>query len=124
MGTPNEYYAFIGAIIKDIVAHGFSISKAWHAVCDDLNELKYLWEHMVSNQEYSQGARKKIFWGPFDFAKNNKILAKEDDEGFWMTGVNYQGIKNFNPLTSVVHIGCKEGEYFNTTGWVVLPKQI
>ena len=42
LGTLNEYYAFLGFLIKELIGNGLEKPEAWLAVCDDSRNLGHL----------------------------------------------------------------------------------
>lgn len=120
LGTKNEYVAFLGVLIKKLIARGWSVADAWHAVCDDSKMLGHYWnsENAKHAFEYT-GSREVCSF--FDLANTFKILAWDDEAGgFWVASGNYDNLSYNNPLADLGLYYYQDYDYFGGVGWYVL----
>jgi len=116
LGTESEYTAFLGVLLKKLVADGWKVNEAWDAVCNDARMLGHYWN--------SEGARRNDFeptgsrevCGYFDLGNTYKILDR-----FWMVGGCYYKYGN----SFIDFVWCsinyhKDDDY--SVGWIVLEK--
>ena len=121
LGTKTEYVAFIGVLIKQLVEMGWSIKKAWDAVCNDSKELgHYCNSKHARYQDYESTGCREIC-GFYDLANFCKILA--DDErslGFWRASGGYWNNSCCFPLASLNYRIDPDSDYHDCVGWLVL----
>ena len=122
LGTRLEYGAFLGVLIKNLVADGKSISWAWNAVCNDSKELGHYWNSENAKHKIEPTGSRQIC-EYYDLANTCKILAEDDETGgFWMAGGNYINDSYNDPLAGLdlyLYDYCFIG-YFHGVGWLVL----
>ena len=83
IGTRSQYIAFLGVLIKNLVAKGWSCCEAWYAVCNDSKALGH-YRNSDNANEYTGSSE---ICGFFDLANTYKILAKDREiDGFWVAG--------------------------------------
>ena len=122
LGTKKEYIAFLGILIKSLVASGWSMSKAWEAVCDDSRELGHYWNSENARHDFEPtGSRENSDF--CDLANTYKILAEDEETGgFLLAGGNYYDNSNFVPLASLCRDTSPVYVYGYSVGWLVLSK--
>ena len=122
LGTKTEYVAFLGVLIKKLVASGWPMSKAWEAVCDDSIELGHYRNSENAKYDFEVTGSREIC-GSCDLANMCKILAWDEEMGgFWLAGGFYIGSSPYYPLADLGRctdrvIDCNLG-----VGWLVLSK--
>ena len=84
LGTKNEYVAFLGVLIKKLIASGWSAEDAWYVVCDDSKMLGHYWNSENAKHDFEETGSREVC-GFFDLANTCKILARDDETGgFWL----------------------------------------
>ena len=120
LGTKSEYVAFLGVLIKKLVASGWSIADAWNAVCNDSRELGHYWNSESTLHNFEPTGSREIC-GFCDLANAYKILAEDEEAGgFWFAGGYYFFVGNFIPLADLNHYIIRFDECDNSVGWLVL----
>ena len=120
-GTKAQYVAFLGVLIKMLVAKGWAIDEAWDAVCNDSKKLgHYRNSDNAKHQFEYTGSRETC--GFFDLANTYKVLAEEEG-GFWVAGGNYNYDGNYYPLAFLALYNYFYKNHFNSVAWLVLKKQ-
>ena len=120
LGTKSEYIAFLGVLIKKLIANGWSAKNAWNAVCSDSKELGHYWNSVDAKHDFEHTGSREIC-GFCDLVNTYKILAEDEEAGgFWFAGGSCFGFSYFNPLA-----GLFPDDYFynvinNSVGWFVL----
>jgi len=121
LGTKSEYVAFLGVLLKNLVASGWSIADAWNAVCNDSRKLGH-----YRNSERALGVLEltgsREICGFYDLANTCKILARDNETtvDFGLVGGCYNNFGNTYPLAD---IGCHNLPYLalkHSVGWIVL----
>lgn len=122
LGTKAQYVAFLGVLIKMLVAKGWTCCEAWDAICNDSKNLgHYRNSDNAKNQFEYTGSRE--ICGFFDLANTYKILAKDGETGgFWLAGgsCNYDGCNG--PLAGLVLCNYCDGDHSYGVAWLVLKK--
>ena len=120
LGTKTEYVAFLGVLIKQLVEMGWSIKKAWDAVCNDSKELGHYWNsENAKNDLESTGCRE--ICGFYDLANCYKILAKNEETGdFWLASGRYGGDSHHDSLASLFRLSRYSTLCYSSVGWLVL----
>lgn len=96
-GTKAQYVAFLGVLIKLLVAKGWTVDRAWDAVCNDSKELGHYW-NSDNAKHLGEDTGSREICGFFDLANTYKILAEDEVAGgFWLAGgcccdVSYVGL--------------------------------
>lgn len=122
LGTKTEYVAFLGVLLKKLVKSGWSMDKAWNAVCNDSRKLGHYWNSENAKHEFEPTCSREIV-GFFDIANTFKILAEDEEAGgFWRAGGYYNLDSCWFPLADLDH--CSNRKYVDNycTGWLVLEK--
>lgn len=121
LGTKEEYVAFLGVIIKNLVWAGWSIKDAWHAVCSDPIKLGHYRNSPHSKENFEPTGSRRIL--EFcDLANTYKLLAIDHNTGnSWAAGGCYFNYSRYNPLTDLLPIKDNlDVQQFNCVGWVVM----
>ena len=122
LGTKNEYVAFLGVLIKRLVANGWSVEYAWNAVCNNSKELGHYWNSEDAKHTFEATGSREMC-GFFDLANTFKILAEDEKAGgFWLTSGNYDVGSNFYPLAGFYYCDCRDQGFGDCVGWLVLEK--
>lgn len=102
--TRREYGAFLGVLIKMLVAEGKSVEWAWNAVCNDSKELGHYWNSEDTNHRFEPtGSRPVCVF--YDLVNAYKILAEDEETGgYWLAGAGYVDYSNDVPLAYICHI--------------------
>ena len=122
LGTKQEYFAFLGVLIKKMVDQGWTVSQAWKAVCDDSSTLGHYNDSKNAKKTFERTGSREIC-GFFDLANTSKII-DQDEYGFrfYRMGSCYLDEGNRYPLTHFF----KDLSTFNphdySVGWIVLEK--
>ena len=123
LGSRMEYVAFLGVLIKILVAEGWDVETAWDAVCNDSSKLgHYATSEDAKNQLEPTGSRKI---GEFyDLANTYKILAMDDEEiderkGFWLAGGAYNAKGKKIPIGYIGYYYYPDYCYEYGVGWIV-----
>lgn len=118
LGTKNEYIAFLGILIKMLVESGWSISKAWHAICVDSKSLGNYWNTNKKHNIELTGTRKVCKF--YDLANTCKILsADEQISGYWIAGGDFDSESSINPIGRMDHFYGDYNVWNNSVGWIV-----
>ena len=123
LGTKSQYIAFLGVLIKTLVAEGWDIDKAWNAVCNDSKKLGHYWNSVEAKHELELTGSRAIA-GFYDIANTPKILAEDEevkqDYDFLLAGGNYRDYSDNVPLAFVgLSYRCVDSCY-DSVGWIVL----
>ena len=101
LGTKTEYVAFLGVLIKIMVASGWSVSKAWFAVCDNSRELGHYWNSKNSKHGIELTGSREVC-GFCDLANTYKILHHGVEfNSFWVAGGSYNDNSYNSPLANL-----------------------
>ena len=125
LGTRFEYVAFLGVLIKDLVSEGWSIKKAWNAVCNDSKKLGHYWNSKNAKYALASTGTRKV--GRFyDLINTSKILAEDEKAGgFWLASGYYLVNSTSYPLADLLHFTFNDHYRYNnldhSVGWVVVP---
>ena len=120
LGTRIEYGAFLGVLIKNLVADGKSISWAWNAVCNDSKDLGYYWNSENAKHKVEPTGSRQIC-EYYDLANTCKILAEDDEAGgFWLAGGSCYGFSDVCPLADLCHYFNRSSDRNISVGWLVL----
>ena len=120
LGTRLEYGAFLGVLIKNLVADGTSISWAWNAVCNDSKELGHYWNSENAKHKFEPTGSRQIC-DYYDLANTYKLLAEDNESGgFWLAGGNYYDVSFNGPLADLYHRTYCNFYYNYSVGWLVI----
>ena len=135
LGYKTERVAFLGVMIKRLVASGRTVPNAWYAVCNDSRELGHYInsenaivqdnEDDIEYWEFEETGSREICKF-FDLGNTCKYVSDDkDDFFFWLAG----GCSNYcsfgNPLASFNKLFHNDDWYVGrgySVGWVVLEK--
>ena len=119
LGTRLEYAAFLGVLIKNLVADGTSISWAWNAVCNDSKELGHYWNSENAKHKFEPTGSRQIC-DYYDLANTYKILAEDNEAGgFWLAGGYYFNCSSGIPLAGLNHYAFRSDDDCVSVGWLV-----
>ena len=123
LGGVTEYAAFLGVLIKTLVANGWSIEMAWNAVCNDSTKLGHYWSYDNPERTLEMtGSRETV--GFCDLSNTLKILEEDKETGrYWIAGGYYFVYAHSRPL-SYLHLD--EDDVWepkeHSVGWIILEK--
>ena len=120
LGTKNEYVAFLGVLIKKLIASGWSVADAWKAVCDDSKMLGHYWNSEDAKHSF-EGTGSREVCGFFDLANTYKTLAWDDEAGgFWLASGSCSNDGNLYPLADLGLVYNQDCGIGSSVGWYVL----
>ena len=123
-GTKAQYVAFLGVLIKTLVAKGWTCCEAWDAVCSDSKKLGHYWDSDNAKHQFEYTGSREIC-GFFDLANTYKILAKDEEAGsFWLAGGFYGNFSLIYPLADLGQDDGYVGNHDDGIAWLVLKKEI
>lgn len=120
LGTKSEYIAFLGVLIKSMVANGYEVSDAWRQVCNDSKKLGHYWNSAGSNLKIEfTGSRPVCRF--YDLANTEKILLDDkDSDCLWVAGGAFFSLSYNKSLFCLDKISPIIGEVSNAgVGWIV-----
>ena len=122
LGTKAQYVAFLGVLIKMLVAKGWTCCEAWDSVCNDSKKLgHYLNSDNAKHQFEDTGSRE--ICGFFDLANTYKILAEDKEAGgFWLAGGGYNYDGHDDPLADLGLCNFCNLNHDDGVAWLVLKK--
>jgi len=120
LGTKSQYIAFLGVLIKALVAEDWTVDEAWAAVCNDSKKLGHYWNSENAKHAFEATGSRAIA-GFYDLANAYKILAEDEEVGgFWLAGGCYCNSSYDYPLADLGHhFSCGYALYCSV-GWLVL----
>lgn len=120
LGTKFEYVLFLGTLINNLIAEGWSEADAWYSVCVDSKELGHYCNSADAKHDLELTGSRKIA-GKYDLANTYKILAKDEKAGgFWLAGGDYGDCRYNCPLADL-ELGNSYGNHSEVgVGWFVL----
>ena len=119
LGTKFEYVLFLGTLINNLIAEGWSEADAWYSVCVDSNKLGHYWNSADAKHDFELTGSRKIA-GKYDLANTCKILAKDEKAGgFWLAGGYYHSNSGNNPLADLGLDDDFGSHYAGGVGWFV-----
>lgn len=121
LGTKNEYIAFLGVLLKKLVASGWNVNEAWNAVCNDSAKLGN-YQNSVDGHLAPKLTGSNEACGFFDLANTYKILAgdNDDDSGFFMASGCYRSVDNQFPIADINTVVDRISPWHIAVGWIVL----
>ena len=122
LGTKAQHVAFLGVLIKMLVAKGWTVDAAWDAVCNDSKNLGHYRNSDNAKHQFEYTGSREIC-GFFDLANTYKILAKDEEAGgFWLAGGYCVGNSGDFPLADLdLNDDCNRN-HNNGVAWLVLKK--
>ena len=122
LGTKAQYVAFLGVLIKMLVAKGWTCCEAWDAVCNDSKNLGHYSNSDNAKHQFEYTGSREIC-GFFDLANTYKILANDEEaDGFWLAGGDYDNRSYYYPLDSLVLDNNYDCNLSKSVAWLVLKK--
>lgn len=101
LGNKFEYVLFLGTLINNLIAEGWSEADAWYSVCVDSKELGHYWNSADAKHDFELTGSRKIA-GKYDLANTYKILATDEKAGgFRAAGGSYIIISHYHPLADL-----------------------
>lgn len=123
LGTKSEYVAFLGVLIKKLVASGWEVAAAWNAVCNDSRKLGHYWNPKGALQDFEPTGSREIC-GFCDLANAYKFLAEDKKAGgFWIASGGYNLCGDYGPPLVQIELFTnrdRDSECYFTVGWLVL----
>ena len=122
LGTKAQYVAFLGVLIKMLVAKGWTCCEAWDAVCNDSKNLGHYRNSDNAKHQFEYTGSREIC-GFFDLANTYKVLAKDEEAGgLWLAGGDCSDFSNSYPLADLgLNHRCDYGRS-DGVAWLVLKK--
>ena len=119
LGNKFEYVLFLGTLINNLIAEGWSEADAWYSVCVDSKELGHYRNSADAKHNFELTGSRRIA-GKYDLANTYKILATNEKSGCcWTAG----GCYRFNSYNFPLDDLCLGGKFdsFNceSVGWFV-----
>ena len=122
LGSKTEYVAFLGVLLKRLIADGWTVADAWSAVCNDSKKLGHYWNSENAKGHFEATGSREICKF-FDLANTCKILADDKKDGaFWLAGCSYYGDSDNYPLADLVLQCIRSCDITGGVGWLVLEK--
>lgn len=120
LGTRLEYGAFLGVLIKNLVADGKSISWAWNAVCNDSKDLGHYWNSENAKHKVEPTGSRRVC-DYYDLGNTCKILTEDNEAGgFWLAGGDYSTQSYHCPLADLDYLYDDLNIDYCAVGWLVL----
>jgi len=119
LGTNSEYIAFLGVLIKMLIAKNWTMDEAWHAVCNDSKSLGNYRNSLNAYPDYeSTGSREVV--GFCDLANTWKLLSDDGNSEFWLAGGHYFSVSTINPLADLRQDNICFDNLVGAVGWIVM----
>ena len=120
LGTYSQYVAFLGVLIKTLFESGWSLLRAWHAVCNDSSCIGHYCDSNDAKFELEKNASREIC-GFYDLGNAFKLLASDDesDNALVVAGGNYKMNGHTHPLNFHIETGFINQVYYSSVGWIV-----
>lgn len=119
LGSKFEYVLFLGTLINDLIAEGWSEADAWYSVCVDSKKMGHYWNSADAKHDFELTGSRKIA-GKYDLANTHKILAADEKaSGFLVAGGGYNYDGNCYPLANFKHFDGRDFHYIYSVGWFV-----
>jgi len=120
LGTKPQYIAFLGVLIKTLVAEDWTVDEAWNAVCNDSKKLGHCWNAENAKHAFESTGSRAIA-GFYDLANAYKILTVDGVDGyFWLAGGSNYHYGFYYPLADLdLHYNCDDRSSYGV-GWLVL----
>ncbi len=121
-GTKAQYVAFLGILIKMLVAKGWTCCEAWDAVCNNSKNLGHYRNSDNAKHQFEDTGSREIC-GFFDLANTYKILAEDEAAGgFWLASGNYNNNGSNCPLADLGLFSSYDNYRNSSVAWLVLKK--
>lgn len=121
LGTRLEYGAFLGVLMKELVADGLSVSEAWNTVCNDSKELGH-WSDSKNDKGTFETTGSRCICGFYDLGNTYKVLRDDDPETgvFWVAGGSFTHYGTQYPIADLSLYTTCNMSTVNAVGWIVL----
>ena len=119
LGTKSEYIAFLGVLIKELVAEGWSKKDAWHAVCNDSRKLGHYYNSENGKHDFEPTGSRAIA-GFYDLANTCKILVEDEYSGAFLLAGGYSFYGSDRPLAELGRSHLWDRCLSYSVGWIVL----
>ncbi len=117
LGTALEYTAFLGVIIKKLVADGVKVETAWKWVCCDSKELGNYSNSAKSEIKLEPTGRREVL-GVYDLGNTYKIVTYGDGD-FIAAGACFKSLSSIEPLASFGYYDFLYNHNNGCVGWIV-----
>lgn len=88
MTTDIEYDIFCGILIREMVARGCNVARAWYEVCNESLALGHFWDsHGAKKTLEPTGSRPQGIW--CDLGNTRKVITDETGENFFTVSGGY-----------------------------------
>lgn len=124
LGTPNEYLAFLGLLIKRLVNRSYPLDKAWHDVYLDSKELGHYQNSKNAKSKLEKTGSREIC-GFCDLANTKKILANYtkdlEPSEFWLSSGNCSDLSSESPLATLTPLKSHQNSQTcnKAIGWII-----
>jgi len=123
LGTKEQYIAFLGVLIKELIAENWSVDNAWDAVCKNSWKLGHFYDSPFSKKDFEPTGSRAVA-GFYDLANTCKILAEDEDVGgLWLGSGAYNCDSYFHPIYSLGHYNYQyhyDNDLDISVGWIVM----
>ena len=122
LGTSAQYIAFLGVLIKMLVFHGWAVSEAWGAVCNDSWMLGHYDNEAIDATSHLRNTGSKKVFNFFDLANTRKFLAEDGDSSvFWIASGCHRDKSNRSLAVMNWSKDC-DANLGSCVAWLVLKK--
>jgi len=120
LGTRSQYVAFLGVLIKALVAEDWTVDEAWNLVCNDSRQLGNYCDSQNAKHDFEPTDSRAIAVF-YDLVNTYKILKDtEETGGFWLAGGSRLDYSYFYPLADLTyHVSCDCDNVIGV-GWIVM----
>jgi len=120
LGTKVEYVAFLGVLLKKLVAEGWKVAAAWNAVCNSSRKLGHYCTSKGARNKYEPTGSREVC-GYFDLANAWKVVAEDKGfDGFWRCSGGYYHLGSSCPLADFWYLDKPDEILAYGVGWIVL----
>lgn len=119
LGTIFEYYAFLGVLIKKLVATGSDAEWAWNAVCNNSIELGHYKNSENAKCDVELTGSRDIC-GVCDLGNVYKMVAGYREYTFFRFGGCFYSFSYNEYLSKFIHESCYGTDSYYGVGWIVL----
>ena len=118
-GTKKQYVAFLGCLIKKLVAEGWDVEKAWYAICSDSKDIGHYWNSTGAKYDFEMTGSREVC-GFYDLGNTCKILAEDEKAGvFCLARGNFDDDGYRYPLADLAYDNRVNNGFYNSVGWLV-----
>ena len=118
LGKLSEYVAFLGVLLKKLVENGWTVEKAWYAVCVDSTELGNY--RIPGRLGVTRRSGSDKICGFYDLANTRKLLAEDKDRGAcWHAGGHCGELGTESPLATLRYDDERNCNHPDSVGWIV-----